>query len=76
MYWCRKTTLDVDLQTGHDLAQKIPGGIFTVAESGIDSPSAIESFRQSGYGAFLVGESLMRQSDISNAVCTLLGKNA
>lgn len=65
-------TLDVDLQTGLSLAEKIPENITKVAESGIAVPSDIVHFKQAGYGAFLVGESLMRQDDIGLAVKNLL----
>lgn len=65
-------TLDVDLQTGRDLAGKMPDDIFKVAESGINSHTEIEEFSQAGYGAFLVGESLMREEDIGKAVQALL----
>ncbi len=61
-------TLNIDLQTGLDLAQKIPDNIFTVAESGISTSDDIQKFLTVGYGAFLVGESLMRQKNIGDAV--------
>ena len=66
-------TLDVDLQTGLDLAQKIPDGIIKVAESGIVDNTHIRDFQNVGYSAFLIGESLMRQHDIGAAVKDLLG---
>lgn len=61
-------TLSVDLQTGLDLAGKMPANVLKVAESGISSPDEIARFRQAGYTAFLVGESLMRQDDIGAAL--------
>ena len=64
-------TLDVDLQTGLDLAAQIPDGIVKVAESGIYRHDHIQKFRDVGYSAFLVGESLMRQQDIGQAVINL-----
>lgn len=66
-------TLDVDLQTGFDLAKKIPDGVLKVAESGIYNHDDIQKFIESGYGAFLVGESLMREDDIGAAVRNLRG---
>ena len=66
-------TLDVDLQTGLDLAQKIPDGIIKVAESGIVDNTHIRDFQNVGYNAFLIGESLMREDDIGAAVKELLG---
>lgn len=65
-------TLDVDLQTGLDLAKEIPDTILKVAESGISSPEEISRFKDVGYNAFLVGESLMRQDDIGAALKKLL----
>ena len=65
-------TLHVDLQTGLDLAQKIPDGIIKVAESGIVDNTHIRDFQNVGYNAFLIGESLMRQDDIDGAVKDLL----
>lgn len=65
-------TLDVDLQTGLDLAKKIPDGILKVAESGISQPPEITKFKQAGYNAFLIGESFMRKDDIGNALQKLL----
>jgi indole-3-glycerol phosphate synthase len=65
-------TLDVDLQTGLNLAQKIPDDVLKVAESGIYAPEHIQDFQNAGYSAFLIGESLMRQDDIGQAVRELL----
>lgn len=65
-------TLDVDLQTGLDLATKMPDDIFKVAESGINTNAEIQTFTDAGYGAFLVGESLMRQENIGSAVKELI----
>jgi indole-3-glycerol phosphate synthase len=68
-------TLEVNLQTAFDLVQKIPDHIIRVAESGISTHSELQSLFKAGYDAFLVGESLMREDDISNAVRKLLGKS-
>jgi indole-3-glycerol phosphate synthase len=65
-------TLDVDLNTGILLAEKIPDSILKVAESGIYNPADIEKFLGVGYRAFLIGESLMRENDIGRALEELL----
>ncbi len=65
-------TLDVDLNTGLELARYMPDDILKVAESGISSKVEIERFKEAGYNAFLVGESLMRQDDIGTALKKLL----
>lgn len=53
-------TFKVDLQTAIELADRFPGGIIRVAESGIHSAQDVSKLRSVGYHAFLVGESLMR----------------
>ena len=67
-------TLDVDIQTSFDLIEKMPADMTKIAESGISDADTIKSMRESGYDGFLVGESLMRQSDIGSGVRTLRGK--
>jgi indole-3-glycerol phosphate synthase len=67
-------TFRVDLQTLFRLAKKIPRGVFAVAESGIGSASDISELRAVGYGAFLIGESLMRAPRPGEALRSLLGK--
>lgn len=68
-------TLDVSLQTGLDLARGMPDTVLRVAESGISSPAEIARFREAGYDAFLVGESLMREADIGAALRKLQGQS-
>jgi indole-3-glycerol phosphate synthase len=53
-------TFEVKIETCLRLADKIPGGIVRVAESGIHSAADIRRLRDAGYQAFLVGESLMK----------------
>lgn len=65
-------TLAVDIQTAHDLASAIPKSTLAVAESGIATHDDIKALQSSGYSAFLVGESLMRQENIEEAVKKLL----
>lgn len=65
-------TLAVDIQTAHDLAAMIPPSALAVAESGIATNDDIKALQNSGYSAFLVGESLMRQENIEEAVKKLL----
>lgn len=66
-------TLEVDVQTTHDLSQYIPTQTLSVAESGIGDHDTVKALQANGYSAFLVGESLMRQDDIASAVHTLMG---
>jgi indole-3-glycerol phosphate synthase len=66
-------TLDVDLATGLNLAASIPDQILKVAESGIGDHRALQTFAAAGYGAFLIGESLIREPDIGAATRQILG---
>lgn len=66
-------TLEVDIRTSHDLAKLIPQNTMRVAESGITSYADIKNLQKSGFHAFLVGESLMRQDDVCAATHRLLG---
>ncbi len=67
-------TLEVSLNTGLNLAGKIPSDILAVAESGIENHDTLKSFATAGYSAFLIGESLMRQPDIGLATRNILGR--
>ncbi len=62
------TTLDHTYQ----LKKSIPDNILLVSESGIRSHEDICHLRTAGVGAVLVGETLMRQSDIAAAVQHLM----
>jgi len=52
-------TFDVDLASSQSLISRFPGGAIRVAESGIARRADIEELRERGFGAFLVGESLL-----------------
>jgi indole-3-glycerol phosphate synthase len=69
-------TFDVDLQ--HTVRQhaRIPAECLLVGESGIESRADVQMLEAAGVDAILVGESLMRQADIGQAVDTLLGTTA
>ena len=56
--------------------QQIPNSVLLVSESGIATNSDIQRLRAGGIGAVLVGESLMRQPDISMAVRQLMQGSA
>jgi indole-3-glycerol phosphate synthase len=65
-------TFVTDLQTTRDLAPKVPADRIVVAESGIFTPADVADLTAHGAGAFLVGESLMRQPDVEAATRALL----
>jgi indole-3-glycerol phosphate synthase len=65
-------TFKVDLGTAFQLAERIPEGVLAVAESGIESGSHIARLRGAGYGAFLIGEALMKAHSPGDALRELL----
>ena len=64
-------TLAVDLATSFELST--PPGRTLVAESGLSGPDDITALQAVGIQTFLVGESLMRQADVTAATRHLLG---
>lgn len=67
-------TFETSLSVFENLAPLAPRNCLLVAESGINSPKDIAVLTESGAEAFLVGESLMRHSDIETATRNLLAK--
>ena len=61
-----------DLAVTERLASLAPEGTLLVSESGIGSHADLERLGASGAGAFLVGESLMRERDVEAATRALL----
>jgi indole-3-glycerol phosphate synthase len=68
-------TFEISLETSKELAKQIPTSKHKVCESGIFANSDLLTMQKSGFNSFLVGESLMRQSDVKNATNALLGIN-
>lgn len=69
-------TFETDLATTGRLAQMMPPERLLVSESGINSRSDILRLQEDGAGAFLIGESLMREGDIGNKLRELLMEGA
>lgn len=65
-------TFDTDLATTERLAALAPPGALLVTESGITGPADVRRLEASGARAMLVGESLMRQADVTQAVRDLM----
>ena len=68
-------TFVTDLSVTEQLAGQIPPQQLAVAESGIHQRSDIDRLQRAGAGAFLIGESLMREADIEQKLAALLGKD-
>jgi indole-3-glycerol phosphate synthase len=66
-------TFEIDLATTERLAEIAPKQALLVTESGIFAPDDVRRLEQVGARAMLVGESLMRQVDVTAATRTLLG---
>ena len=66
-------TLEVDLTTTERLAPQVPTEWTIVCESGIYTSHHISRMKEIGVNRFLVGESLMRQSNVVSATRDLLG---
>jgi indole-3-glycerol phosphate synthase len=66
-------TLKVDLAVAEELAARVPADRMAVAESGLETTADLERMAAVGVRLFLVGESLMREADVTAATRRLLG---
>jgi indole-3-glycerol phosphate synthase len=69
-------TFETTLATCERLARLVPPGRIIVGESGIFAPADLARLARAGISSFLVGESLMRQSDVAAATRALLARQA
>ena len=65
-------TMDIDIQTTINLSKGLTKTHAIVCESGINTRQDIDLMQQNGIYSFLVGTSLMRQSDLQAATRSLL----
>ena len=69
-------SFETDLATTERLARHIPEGYLTVSESGIFTAEDCDRLAGIGVRTFLVGEALMRQTDLADATRRLIGATA
>ena len=67
-------SFDVTLDTTRTLAAMVPSDRLLVSESGIYTPADLADLASYGARRFLVGESLMRQTDVAAATRALLAR--
>jgi indole-3-glycerol phosphate synthase len=67
-------TFKTSLAVSEHLALKIPRDRIVVAESGLNAPANLARLARIGISTFLVGESLMRQADVTAATRALLAR--
>jgi indole-3-glycerol phosphate synthase len=68
-------TFETSLAVSEKLAPKIPSDRIVVAESGLNKPADLARLARIGIATFLIGESLMRQADVTAATRAILGRD-
>ena len=66
-------TMEISLTTTEELAGMVDKDRLLVAESGLFTPEDLLRMAKVGAQCFLIGESLMRQDDVTAATRNLLG---
>jgi indole-3-glycerol phosphate synthase len=69
-------TFKTSLAVSEHLTPEIPSDRVVVAESGLNTPADLARLSRIGISTFLIGESLMRQTDVTAATRALLAREA
>jgi len=67
-------TFATSLDTTRQLAPLVPCDRLTISESGVRAPADLAELARYGVRNFLIGEHLMRQTDVAAATATLLAR--
>lgn len=65
-------TFETNLDTTRKLSKLVPAKRMIISESGLNTPADLADMAMYGARSFLIGESLMRQDDVTAATRTLL----
>ena len=65
-------TFETSLDVTKDLVRRIPGDRLVVSESGLSTAEDLAEIARYGTRCFLIGESLMREEDVTEATRKLL----
>ncbi len=69
-------TFETTLETTKTLSRQVPEGRLIVSESGLNTPADLAEMAAYGARTFLIGESLMRQPDLTQATRDILANPA
>jgi indole-3-glycerol phosphate synthase len=67
-------TFKTSLENSERLAAKVPADCTLVGESGLNGPADLARLSRCGISTFLIGESLMRQPDVTAATRAMLAR--